>query len=88
MRSNPAKQAVGDRKHNHPEAAIEMCCLSESLVPQWPWAGPGGPRASQFSFVLPRSREKHAEGLLCKGAGRNQAVPLLPFTTEHMGHEF
>lgn len=32
-RHNPAKQAVGDRKHNQPEAATEMCHVSESFGP-------------------------------------------------------
>lgn len=86
-RPTSAKQAVGDRKYDQPEVATEMCRVSESLVPQWPSTGPQGPQASQFFFSLPRSREKHAEGLLCNRAERARPAPLLPFTTEHVGHE-
>lgn len=44
-----------------------MCCIMESLGPQWPVPGP---QACQFS---------HAEGLLCSGAGgRTQALHAPP----------
>lgn len=74
--TNPAKQAVGDRKHNQPEAATEMCRVSESSVPQVALDWPRGPWASRFSFC--QEAEKNVRRDRHAAARKTQAAPLLP----------
>lgn len=72
-RSNPAKQATGDRKHHQPERPQKCVLLlrAGSLVaPDWS-------TANQFSGVclfFQEAEKKHAEGLQCNRAGRGTGL--------------